>query len=166
MSRVELIGRPFLKSFRSVTLPVQYPVKLKLLQCNENVGRGEVTFLTIQIENISSKPYGSCQGSAGNVGVQVHMDARLIPIAYYGSESSDKLPHTVMYDPAKRDSLYHGYRLRYFSSSLYSVATNVSNSWGLCMLTIGTPLAIMVFHKTTARDLIIPTHGWVDTAVE
>ena len=107
-SRVDLLGRCFTNSFRRPhlkPLPVEYPVKLKQLQCNENVGRGEVTIISIQIENISSKPYGSCQGSAGKVGVQVHMDARLIPVAY-GSCKEEKLPYIVTYDRTKRDSLY------------------------------------------------------------
>lgn len=107
-SRVDLLGRCFSNSFRkphSRPLPVQYPVKLKQLRCNENVGRGEVTIITVQIENISSKPYGSCEGAAGKVGVQVHMDARLIPVAY-GSYKDEKLPYIVTYDPNKRDSLY------------------------------------------------------------
>ena len=104
-SRVELLGRSFSNSFHSKQLRVQYPVKLKQLQCNENVGRSEVTIISIQIENISTKPYGACQGSAGKVGVQVHMDARLIPVAY-GSYKDEKLPYIVSYDPIKRDSVY------------------------------------------------------------
>ena len=104
-SRVELLGRPFSNSFHPKVLPVRYPLRLKHLWCNENVGRGEVTIISVQIENISSKPYGSCQGSAGKVGIQVHMDARLIPIAY-GSHTDKKLPYSVTHDPTKQDSLY------------------------------------------------------------
>ena len=104
-SRVELLGRSFSNSFHSKQLQVQYPVKLTQLQCNENVGRSEVTIIGIQIENISTKPYGTCQGSAGKVGVQVHIDARLIPVAY-GNYKDEKLPYIVSYDPIKRDSLY------------------------------------------------------------
>ena len=104
-SRVELLGRSFSNSFLSRQLQVRYPVKLKQLRCNENVGRGEVTIISIQIENVSSKPYGSCQGSAGRVGVQIHMDARLIPVAY-GSYTDEKLPYIITHDATKRDSLY------------------------------------------------------------
>ena len=104
-SRVELLGRSFSNGFRPTTLQVQYPVKLKRLQCNENVGRGEVTLLTIQMENISTKSYGTCQGSAGNVGMQIHMDARLIPVAY-GNHTNENLPYIITYDLNKRDSLF------------------------------------------------------------
>lgn len=104
-SRVELLGRSFSNAFHSKQVQVCYPVKFKQLNCNENVGRGEVTFLTIQIENISLKPYGTCKGSAGSIGVQVHMDARLIPIAY-SNNANENLPYIVKYDPNKRDSLF------------------------------------------------------------
>ena len=102
MSRVELLGRPFSKSSVIKKLNVQYPVKIKSLRCGENVGRGEVTIFEVEIENISTKPYGTCQGSAGEVGVQIHMDARLIPIAHGNTE--DKL--TPYYDSSKKDGLY------------------------------------------------------------
>lgn len=105
MSRVELLGRPFSNSAVLKKLNVQYPVKIKSLRCNENVGRSEVTIFEMQVENLSSKPYGTCKQSAGEVGIQVHMDARLIPIAH--SNAADKeVPYNVFYDPSKKDGLY------------------------------------------------------------
>ena len=105
MSRVEVLGRPFSKSRVSKKLAVKYPVKLKLLRCNENVGRGEVTIFEIQLENMSTQPYGTCQGSAGEVGIKIHMDARLIPVAQ-GNAQNKKIPYNITYDSTKQDSLY------------------------------------------------------------
>ncbi len=103
--RAELLGRPFEKSFLHQKLVVQYPVKLEYLRCSENLGRGEVSVLEIGVHNISSMPYGSCSGSGGKVVVQLHMDARLIPIG-----SADigftTVPYTITYDPNVRDSMY------------------------------------------------------------
>ena len=105
VSRVEIFGRPFSKSCLPQKLDVEYPVKLKLLRCNENVGRGEVTIFEVQVENISTQPYGTCQGSAGEVGIKIHMDARLIPVAQ-GNAKDKHIPYNIMYDSTKQDSLY------------------------------------------------------------
>ena len=105
MSRVEVLGRPFSKSCVLKKLDIKYPVKLKLLRCNENVGRGEVTIFEIQMENISTQSYGTCQGSAGEVGIKIHMDARLIPVAQ-GNAKDKSIPYNIMYDSSKQDSLY------------------------------------------------------------
>ena len=105
VSRVEIFGRPFSKSCVSKKLDVKYPVKLKLLRCDENVGRGEVTVFEIQVENVSTQPYGTCKGSAGEVGIKIHMDARLIPIAQ-GSAKDKNIPYNIMYDSTKQDSVY------------------------------------------------------------
>ena len=103
--RIELLGRPFEKSFLHQKLTVQYPVKLAHLKCNENLGRGEVSVLEIGVQNISRMPYGDAPDSGGKVALQIHLDARIIPIGYASISLTD-VPYTVSYDPAIRDSMY------------------------------------------------------------
>ena len=103
-SHAELLGRCFLKSFRSQKLDVQYPVKIASLQCDENVGRGEVAILEINVRNISQMPYGSCANSGGEVMLQLHLDARLTPVAF--GDPNKEVPYTVTYDQSTPDSLY------------------------------------------------------------
>ena len=103
--RAELHGRPFEKSLLSKELVVQYPVKLEYLRCSENLGRGEVSFFEIGVKNISSMPYGSCLGSGGKVSLQIHLDARLIPVGS-ANVGFSSVPYTVTYDPNLRDSMY------------------------------------------------------------
>ena len=100
--RIEMLGRPFEKSFLQQTLVVQYPIKTAFLRCRENLGRGEVNVLEIGLQNISGLPYGDCPRSGGTVGLQIHLDARLIPVG----SSSISTTYTVTYDPSIRDSLY------------------------------------------------------------
>lgn len=104
-TRVELLRRPFEKSLFQQQLVVQYPVKLAYLKCSENLGRGEVSVIEIGVENISTMPYGGCPGSGGRVALQVHLDARLIPIGA-GTADAGALPYTVTYDPNIRDSMF------------------------------------------------------------
>ena len=103
--RAELIGRPFEKSFLERELLVQYPMKIEYMRCSESLGRGEVSVLEIGVQNISTMPYGSCAGSGGKVVVQLHMDARLIPV---GSANTgfNVLPYTVTFDPNSIDTMY------------------------------------------------------------
>ena len=103
--RVELLGRPFERSFLKKTLVVQYPVKIAFMRCPENLGRGEVATIEIGIENISQMPYGSCPGSGGKVVLQVHFDQRLLPLAA-ANVGLSLVPYTVTYDPSIQDSLY------------------------------------------------------------
>lgn len=103
--RIELLGRPFEKSFLQQKLTVQYPVKLAYLRSSENLGRGEVSVLEIGVQNISSMPYGGCQGSGGRVTLQVHLDARLIPVGS-SNVGISSVPYTVTFDPNIQDSLY------------------------------------------------------------
>ena len=105
-THIELLGRPFEKSSKTVELCIEYPVKLgTILRCKESAGRGEVSIFEVDVHNISSMPYGTCTGSGGEVVVQLHMDSRLIPVAF-GKTGSHKVPYTVSYDPATPDSLY------------------------------------------------------------
>ena len=53
-------------------------------------------------KNISGLPYGDCPRSGGTVGLQIHLDARLIPVG----SSNISTTYTVTYDPSIRDSLY------------------------------------------------------------
>ena len=103
--RIELLGRPFEKSFLKQVLVVQYPVKLAFIRCPENLGRGEVATIEIGVQNISSMPYGDCPGSGGKVVLQVHFDQRLLPVGSSNIGLSDT-PYTVTYDPSIRDSMY------------------------------------------------------------
>lgn len=104
-TRVELLGRPFEKSLFKQKLVVQYPVKLAYLKCSENLGRGEVAVIEIGVQNISTLPYGACPGSGGRVTLQVHLDARLIPVGA-GTIDVTAVPYTVTYDPNIRDSMF------------------------------------------------------------
>ena len=103
--RVELLGRPFEKSFLHKKLVVQYPVKLAYLKSSENLGRGEVSMLEIGVQNISSMPYGDSPGSGGRAFLQIHLDARLIPVGSANVNTSS-VPYTITFDPNVRDSLY------------------------------------------------------------
>ena len=103
--RIELLGRPFEKSFLHRKLTVQYPVKLAYLKCSENLGRGEVSVLDIGVQNISTMPYGSCNGSGGKVVAQIHLDARIIPVGS-ANIGITAVPYTITYDPSIRDSMY------------------------------------------------------------
>jgi hypothetical protein len=103
--RVELLGRPFERSFYKQTLVVQYPIKLEFMRCPENLGRGEVATVEIGIRNISRMPYGNCNGSGGNVMLQLHFDQRILPLAAANIGMS-MVPYTVTYDPNIRDSMY------------------------------------------------------------
>jgi hypothetical protein len=103
--RIELLGRPFEKSLLKTKMVVQYPVKLAHLRCSENLGRGEVSVIEIGVQNISTLPYGACPGSGGRVVLQVHFDARLIPVGA-GTTDVIAIPYTVTYDPNIRDSMF------------------------------------------------------------
>ena len=103
--RIELLGRPFERSFLKQTLIVQYPIKLEFMRCPENLGRGEVATLEIGIQNISRMPYGNCPGSGGKVMLQLHFDQRILPVAAANIGMS-LVPYTVTYDPTIRDSMY------------------------------------------------------------
>jgi hypothetical protein len=104
-TRVELLGRPFEKSIFTQKLVVQYPVKLAYMKCSENLGRGEVSVIEIGVQNISTMAYGGCPGSGGRVALQIHLDARLIPVGA-GTADATALPYTVTYDPNIRDSMF------------------------------------------------------------
>ena len=102
--RIELLGRPFEQSFVQKEFEVQYPVQLGELICEENMGKGEISAITIEVNNISRFPYGSCKGSGGKVVLHLHFDARLLPL---GPAQSDNMPpHMVTYDPNILDSMY------------------------------------------------------------
>ena len=103
--RIELLGRPFEKSFLRQKLTVQYPVKLAHLKCSEILGRGEVCVLDIGVQNISRMAYGDGPSSGGKVALQIHMDSRIIPIGY-ASVGLTGIPYTVTYSRAVRDSMY------------------------------------------------------------
>ena len=107
--RIDLLGRPFEKSFLYKKITVQYPVKLAYLKCSENVGRGEVFVLDIGVQNISTMPYGKCPGSGGRVVLQIHLDARLIPVGSANAGLNPDLKavdYTVTYDSNVQDSMF------------------------------------------------------------
>ena len=104
--RIQLLGRPFEKSFLQRKLTIQYPVKLAYLRSPENLGRGEISVLEIGVKNISRLPYyGDGAGSGGKVALRVHLDARIIPVGSANISLSD-VPYTITYDPRNRDSMY------------------------------------------------------------
>ena len=50
-------------------------------------------------------PYGSCPGSGGKVVLQIHLDARIIPVGS-ANIGITAVPYTITYDPNVRDSMY------------------------------------------------------------
>ena len=105
--RIELLGRPFEKSFHFRKLTVQYPVKLAYLKCLESLGKGEVSTINIGIQNISSLPYGNCAKSGGTVLVQLHFDHRLTPIgSACANITTQDVPYRVFHDREAPDSTF------------------------------------------------------------
>ena len=104
-TRIELLGRPFEKSYLKQKLTVQYPVQLGSLSCRENMGRGEISAIKIEVENISRVAYGSCKGSGGKVVLHMHFDSRLLPVGVADVGQTD-IPYEVTYDPSIQDSMY------------------------------------------------------------
>ena len=104
-TRMNMLGRPFEHTRQKRKLVVQYPVKLAYLKCDENLGRGEVGKLVIGIQNISTMPYGDCNGSGGRVSLQIHMDGRILPVGAANTGFST-VPYNVTFDPNVRDSMY------------------------------------------------------------
>ncbi len=80
-TRIELLGRPFEKSFLKQELVVQYPVQLGNLCSPWYIIRGGVALISIEVKNLSGLPYGNCSGSGGRVVLHVHFDSRITPIA-------------------------------------------------------------------------------------
>ena len=103
--RIELLGRPFEKSFLRRKLTVQYPVKLAHLKSNENLGQGEVSVLEIGVQNISSMAYGDGPKSGGKVALHIHLDARIIPVGCV-SDDVKAGTFTVTYDAQRCDSMF------------------------------------------------------------
>ena len=99
--RIDLIGRPFEKSFLRKGMVVQYPIKLAHLRNPEHLGRGEIGIISVGLHNISSIAYGDFRGSGGLVTLRIHLDARLIPIGV-----ANDAPCTVRHDPNAQDSMH------------------------------------------------------------
>ena len=104
-SRIEILGRPFEKSFHFRKLDVQYPVKLAHIRSSESLGRGEISFINIGIQNISTLPYGKCPKSGGTVIVQLHFDCRIIQIASAHIDMKN-VPYRVYANPEIPDSTF------------------------------------------------------------
>ncbi len=80
-SRIEILGRPFEKSFHFKKMEIQYPVKIVYSRSSESLERGEVSSINIGVKNISTLPYGkSVKSACGSVILQLHFDRRIIPI--------------------------------------------------------------------------------------
>ena len=104
-SRIELLGRAFEKSFYKQKLIVQYPVQLNRLICPENMRRGEINTISIEVSNISNLPYGTCFGSCGKAVLHLHFDARIILLGV-AANTGTIIPYAVTYNPTLRDSMY------------------------------------------------------------
>ncbi len=105
VSRIEMLGRPFEKSFHTRKLDVQYPVKLAYSRSFESLGKGEVSCINIGIQNISALPYGNCLKSGGTVIVQLHFDRRIAVIAS-GQTQMQNIPFEVYHKPEIPDSTF------------------------------------------------------------
>ncbi len=97
---IELRGRRFEKSFTS-EISVQYPVQLKKLLLPEQLKRGEISTVSISIENVSTVTYGRSHGS---VFLNLHMDSRLRPLG--AMSKSTPAPYEITHDPTVCDSTY------------------------------------------------------------
>ena len=105
-SRVEILGRPFEKSFHFKKLNIQYPVKLAYSRSSESLQRGEVSCINIGIQNISALPYGkSFKTACGTVTLQLHFDRRIIPIGSAQIEIKN-VPYVVYNTPEIPDSTF------------------------------------------------------------
>lgn len=109
--RVELLGRPFETSLVQ-NLPVTYPVKLSFALSKKNIGRGEISVLEIGIENTSQfASYGSASTCKGSLGLQLHLDSRLIPLGVQWKSASETsknepMPFKVTHQPHLCDSMW------------------------------------------------------------
>ena len=103
-ARIELLGRPFEKSSFKKELNVQYPIQLGNLHCPATMDRGEVALISIEVNNLSSLPYGTCKGSGGRVVLRLHFDARIIPVGKVAADAD--CPYVVTYDHSIRDSTF------------------------------------------------------------
>ena len=101
-TRIELLGRPFENSRFEKTIDVQYPVQLGNLYCPMSVDRGDVRSFRIEVRNVSTLPYGSCNGSGGRVVLQLHFDSRLIPLG----KTSAAAPYDLTYNHDVRDGTF------------------------------------------------------------
>ena len=101
-TRVDLLGRPFESSKTVHKLIVQYPVKINEIELPENLGRGEQGLINITLKNISTLPYGNCDGSGGKLALRIHFDKRLSPCA----NASSSTFYRIHYDPNILDSFY------------------------------------------------------------
>ena len=101
-TRVDLLGRSFESSKTAHKLIVQYPVTIKEIELPENLGRGEQGSINITLKNISTLPYGNCDGSGGKLALRIHFDKRLSPCA----NASSSTFYRIHYDPNILDSFY------------------------------------------------------------
>lgn len=100
-TRIEVLGRPFERSFLRQKLKVQYPVQLGKLCSPKLMDRGEVALISVEVKNLSKLPYGSCSGSGGRVVLHLHFDSRISPIA-----ANTEGPYVVRFDSNLRDSTF------------------------------------------------------------
>ena len=102
--RIELLGRPFEKSFFKTEFLVQYPIQLGDLCSPEMMDQGEVSLISVEVKNISSLPYGNCKNSGSRVVLHVHFDSRLIPLGKVTADA--QAPYVVTYDHSLGDSTF------------------------------------------------------------
>ena len=103
-SRIELLGRPFEKSFFKKELLVQYPIQLGDLCSPEMMDQGELSVISVEVKNISNLPYGRCESSGGRVVLQLHFDSRLIPLGKITADA--QAPYVMSYDHSLTDSVF------------------------------------------------------------
>ena len=103
--RIEILGRPFHNSFYIQQLTVQYPVEISMLYRPENMGRGEIAIIAVEVSNVSRIPYGNCKMSGGKVVLQLHFDSRIIPLGV-AEGKDDILSYAITYDANIRDSMF------------------------------------------------------------
>lgn len=112
-TRIDMLGRPFEKSRLEKTLTVQYPIKLEYVLADKDVSQGAVTTLEVGIQNATSVPYGTSEGSLGSVLVHILLDPSLTPLGLGSehhseglSDTSEPRPYTAKRDPNHANSVY------------------------------------------------------------
>lgn len=103
--KIDVLGRALDHPPLKCEVTVQYPVQLGRLVCPENMTRGEVSTIFVEVANISELFYGRTAGGHSDIVLNIHLDARILLLGAVSSDS-DFTPCIITYDPNVPDSMY------------------------------------------------------------